>query len=361
MTNKITSFLSKKSGKQVTNMQLLNTIRDMADNHYKDNIPYFNEKLSINHNTVPYTVFATDSIANQFFNILIDKIGTTVIRALDFENPFSAFKSETFEHGRTLEEIYVGLAEAEQFDAKSTTSPFKISDTDIKVMYHDINREVVYTRTMDKQWAIKAFTSDKAFDEFIDKMFVSLMSSDQLDEFEAVKKAITNSMAEVALSGGGTITVPSTEIDKLQPDFIITLQKELIERSNNFALPSRTRFENAAGVPKATPKANQFLILRSDIASEFDSLHANAFNLSKLEVVDRKIVVDDFPVFNGAGKHNGKKPMAVLLSVDSLILKDKLLQLNNIFNPRNLNYNYFLHHHQLVSVSLFENMHVYYE
>ena len=87
---------------------------------------------------------------------------------------------------------------------------------------------------------------------------------------------------------------------------------------------------------------------------------ANAFNMDKASVMAKKIVLDELPEFDGEGKHNGAKPLAVLISKDALIMKDKLFTMVNSFNPKTLTYNYFLHHHQLISYSLFENMHVYY-
>lgn len=362
MSNKLTKFFQARSQtpeRPVSNATLLNTIREMASENYRADIPEILKPMTpINHATIPYTSYEVHQ--NEFFDILINKIGPTLVKALLFDNPLGIFRTENFNFGETLEEIYVGLADAEPFDAKSNDSPFKYSDTDIMVFYHDLMHERKYTRTIDKQWTMKAFRSDTSFDSFIDKMFASIISSDELDEFETLKALIPKSLTPVDIGNGVIVSTPATEIDVTLPDWIITFNKELIKRSNLFATPSKTRFENAAGVPQATPKEEQYLIINAALSAELDSLYANAFNMDKATVLATKIVVDEFPQYAGTGALNGALPIAALVSKDTIILKDKLLKMTNIFNPSTLSYNYFLHHHELISYSLLENAHIYY-
>ena len=359
--NKITKFLQSHSdnpNKVVTNAMLLNTIREMASDAYKNDIPELPNMRPINHVNIPYDQYTVHQ--NEFFDILINRIGSTVCKALTFDNPLGIFRTENFEYGETLQEIYVGLAEKEAFNAKQTNSPFRFADTPIQTWYHDLNEERMYRRTIEKAWVMKAFVSDKGFDDFIDKMFISLMASDEVDEYEAIKNVLTRALSEITLADTTTITVPSLEIDTTQNDWLLTFNKELITRTNLFSVPSRSRFENAAGVPNATKIEDQFLIVSADLSAEIDSMLANAFNMNKATVLAKKIVIDEFPTFTGTGQHNGATPIACLISKNSLILKDKLFQMTNIWNPETLSYNYFLHHHQMVSFSLLENCRFYY-
>lgn len=84
MANKITSYLSKTSGKNVSNIDLLNSIRMRATPDYQADIPVL-EGARINHATVPYQDF--EKHANEFFAHLVNRIGSTVIKALTYENP----------------------------------------------------------------------------------------------------------------------------------------------------------------------------------------------------------------------------------------------------------------------------------
>ena len=360
MTNRVTSFLGRETGKHVSNIDLLNSIREMASPAYQADIPVLSGR--INHANIPTQQFQVHE--NEFFKALIDRIGTVVIKALSYENPLAIFKSETFEFGDALQEIYVHPADAEDFDAKSAVSPFKFADTQIEVFFHKLNNEKMYTRTFERAWVQKAFTSDLAFDEFIDKMFTSLLSSDALDEYEAVKQILQDAMEEVtytdATGAVQQITVQGTKIDTSVSDYVVDFNQALINKSKEFTIPSRKRFNNPVGVPNATPLDNQWLVVASDWSTHLDMLLANAFNMDKASVQARQIVVDEFETFTGAGQNNGRKPIAFLISDKSIILKDKLTHMESIRNPRTLSYNYFYHHHYMTSLSLFENIHVFY-
>lgn len=361
MSNKILQYMQKEGNGKYTNADLLNFIRENASDSYKADIKELDSLTKINHNTVPYSAYEIHQ--NEFFDILINRIGSTVVKGLSWNNPLSMFKTESFDFGETHQELYVGLAKREDFNAKSGEHPYKFYDTDIKAFYHDINREDVYSRTIEKNWTIKAFASDYAFDSFIDKMIMTILSSDQLDEYELVKDVLTRSLSEITVNFGNgeeKLTAKSTEIDTTQDNWLQVLNKDLIKRVNYFKTPSTTRFENAANVPNTTPTDDIYLITTAELSAELDSMLANAFNMDKASVMAKKIVVDELPEFTGEGKHNGAKPLAVLISKNALIMKDKLFTMVNSFNPKTLTYNYFLHHHQLVSYSLFENMHVYY-
>lgn len=361
MGNKITEYLSKESGKRITNVDVLNSIRERATPDYQADIPVI-KGGRINHAAVPYQDFQKHS--NEFFEHLVNRIGSTVIKALTYENPLAIFKSETFEFGDTLQEIYVHPAEKQTYDAKSSTSPFKFADTNIETFYHTLNNENFYERTFERAWIQKAFVSDMAFDEFIDKMFTSLLSSDTLDEYQAIKGVLEKSLAEVNytdLTGTAKqITVEGTKIDESKSDFVLDFNQSLINLSKRFTIPSRTNFHNPVGVPNMTPIEDQYLVISAEFSTHLDMLLANAFNMDKASVLARTIVVDDFEKFTGGGVNDQRKPVAFLISAKSIINKDKMVHMESIRNPRTLTYNYFYHHHYLTSLSLFENIHFWY-
>lgn len=350
--------MSERMGRKVTNAELLNTIRAKADDSFKNDIPEFSPTMAINHSNVPYAQYELH--ANQFLEILVNRFGSTVAKALSFDSPLGIFKSDNFEYGETLQEIFVDLADEEKYNAKGTDNPYRYADTNVHVFYHDINREAKYRRTFERAWTQKAFISENAFDEFIDKMFTSLLSSDTVDEFERVKRLVPLALTPVDVGGGNMITNPAMEFDLNADNFLIDFNKELISRSNLMAVPSRTRFENGAKVPNATPIEDQFLLVDAKFSAELDTMLANAFNMDKATVLAKKIVLDDFETYTGAGDYNGAKPFACLISKKSIILKDKLYEMTSLYNPENLNYNYWLHHHEMISWSLLENSMIYY-
>lgn len=366
MANTITKYMSQKAGKTVTNADLLNTVRDNAIKKgnlgYAEDIPELKHLQPINHHTVPYTLFQVHE--NEFFAGLINKIASTVISALQFESPLAVFKTEDIDFGSVLEEIYIAMPDAQDYDGKTNQSPDQYFGTDLKVFYHELTEEKVYPRTIEREWAVKAFRSDSSFDAFVDGLLTTMLTAKELYEYEQVKQVLTNALTGVNIAEAGQpaeiVTTPHQEFDLTQDGFIQTFNKELIKRSNLFATPSRTRFENAAKVPRSTPIEDQYLIVTAEFSAELDSMLANAFNMDKASVLAHKIVVDELPEFTGAGDLNGAKPFAILLDKKAIKFKDKLLTMNHRYNERALRYNYFLHHHFLLSFSLIENMRVYY-
>ena len=227
MSNKILEYMSKEGNGKYTNADLLNFIRDNASDSYKADIKELDSLTKINHNTIPYSAYEIHQ--NEFFDILINRIGSTVVKGLSWNNPLSMFKTESFDFGETHQELYVGLAKREDFNAKSGEHPYKFYDTEIKAFYHDINREDVYSRTIEKNWTIKAFASDYAFDSFIDKMIMTILSSDQLDEYELVKNVLSKSLSEVTVDFGNgqeKLTAKSTEIYTTQDNWLQVLNKD---------------------------------------------------------------------------------------------------------------------------------------
>ena len=65
MANKITTFLSGQTGKQISNIDLLNSIRTRASADYQADIPVL-EGARINHATVPGFSKARQRVFHSF-------------------------------------------------------------------------------------------------------------------------------------------------------------------------------------------------------------------------------------------------------------------------------------------------------
>lgn len=358
MSNKITSHLSAETGKKVSNTSFLNTVLKKTNDTYGTQIPLIKPHLTINHANLPMEMIQAN--ANEIYKTLVNRIGTVVGKALSFKNPLGIFKTDSFNFGDTMEEYFVTMAEPENYNGKSNDHPHKFYDTDIKTFYHSRLREHKFARTIEKYWTNKAFISEYAFDDFIDKMVLGLLSSDELKEYEAVKGLVTLSLSPVNFEGG-TIRTPHSFVDTSSDGWVEAFNMELMQRSNYFTVPNTARFENAVGVPNVTPIEEQYLIVDVKHAAYLDTLLANTFDKKKISPLFRKIVVDEFPTYTGSDDLNGAKPFCALVSKDTIILKDKFFEMTGAYDEGNIRYNLFLHHHQLVSYSLFENAHIYLE
>jgi hypothetical protein len=96
-----------------------------------------------------------------------------------------------------------------------------------------------------------------------------------------------------------------------------------------------------------TPKENQILLIRSDVDASTDvEVLAKAFNMDKTNFLKRKIVVDSF----------GDADTLALICDESIFeVRDDLYQVRSFDNGSNLVTNYWLHHWQTISISLFGN------
>lgn len=367
MSNFITKYLSKTTGRDVSNIQLINTIRELASQDYKAEIPVLDEKaptinVALAHANTPYTAFTANK--NEFIDILINRIGATVIRTGSYEDPLAVFANDNFEYGSTLQELFTEPVKGENFNGKATTGLFDIYDVPVHQFFHDINNERVYPISIEYAWTAKAFTSEQAFDEFVNSRMEALIAGDVLDEFKALKGVLGNALKPTTVSdghgGNKDLVIKGTEVNKTATDWLVEFGKAINKRSILFNVSSEDHTENAIEVPKATPYEEQYLIVDADTKVELDFMQANAFNMDKTNILARVIVVDKLPEYHGGGDLDGAKPFAMLVSKKSIIFSNKLKDMEDQRDAKARKINVFYHHHYLTSFSLIENAHVFY-
>jgi hypothetical protein len=343
-----------------TNATLLNAVRALASEQYKNDVPEFDTMLNISHNSIPVSLYTVHG--NEFFDVLINRIGATAIKALDFSNPLKVFKSDEMFFGDTYQEIYTLGGEEGTYNPHGTDSPFGFYDSRVEAMYHTVQDRWLFQLSYDDLTLSNAFTSDGAFDSFIDGLFKSFLSRNELKEYEKTILLVTNSLTPVTITkqDGTTdvVTWKTDNVDTTEVDYLTELSKKIITYSTLFTIPSTTRSENAFGVPKATAYEDQVLIVSAELSANIDMMLANAFNMGKAIPNVPRIIIDEFPTYTGTGDLEGQKPIAALVDRRALIIKDKALRMYNQFDPLHVRNNVFLHHHLLISYSLFENAHV---
>ena len=96
-----------------------------------------------------------------------------------------------------------------------------------------------------------------------------------------------------------------------------------------------------------TPRENQILLIRSDVDASTDvEVLAKAFNMDKTNFLERKIVVDTF---------GDADVLCVICDENIFEVRDDLYQVRSFDNGSNLTTNYWLHHWETISLSLFGN------
>jgi hypothetical protein len=97
----------------------------------------------------------------------------------------------------------------------------------------------------------------------------------------------------------------------------------------------------------ACDEDDQILLIRSDILASVDvELLATAFNMDKVNFMQKVIPVDDF---------NGLSVIGLLVDKKWFRIEDSYYGLKQFDNGSNLTTNYWLHHHQIISYNLLAN------
>ena len=167
-TNLKTSGTGLKAG--VNGLDVLNALRSSLPSQYQTRIPQATrENLAQYGNALrDYPV-----IMNKWVNVLVNKIGLTVIKNKMWNNKLAEFQRGDLPVGSTIEEIFVDVVKAKTYaeepESGNLGDVFAVNKPDVKVRYHVVNSQLVYPISISKVNILQAFTNLPAFEDFISK------------------------------------------------------------------------------------------------------------------------------------------------------------------------------------------------
>lgn len=223
---------------------------------------------------------------NAFLDQLVNRIAYTLISSRLYRNPWAAFKRGYMELGETVEEVFVNLASAHQFDPEvAETEVYKRELPDVRAAFHTMNYQKFYKVTISRSELRMAFLTFDGLNNLVSKIIETLYTGANYDEFLMMKYLI----AKNALSGHmATQTIPVATLENA--DQIVSslrmLSQDVQYMSTNY---------NYAGVTTYSDMSSQYLILSNAFSSIIDvgSL-ARAYNLDRAELLSRTIGVNNF-------------------------------------------------------------------
>lgn len=307
-------------------------------------------------------------LQNSFLSSLVNRIAMVIIQSRLYENPLSFFKKGVLTYGETIEEIYVNLAKPYQFSgpAEGEQNPFKIFMPDVKTRFHSMNYRKVYPVTVTNDELRQAFLSWSGITDLIGRIIDSIYTGVNYDEFMVMKYLI----AKVALRGGiYPVTIPTVTAANAR-----SVTTQMVQYGLNFQFMNTAY--NEAGVPTYTDPKYLYTILTSDISALFDvEVLALSFNMSKAEIMGRRVLLDGFGTFDTARLAEIFKDdpytqyvpftateLQTLSSIKGLMVDesffmifDNFQDMKEIYNPRQLYWNYFYHVWKTFSTSSFAN------
>lgn len=342
-------------------IDILNVIRQNASYDYQQNVP---EVTTVNDiPKVGEIIYGTPAFANQFINALVNRIAIVRVQSATFNNPYSILKKGYIEYGETVEDIFVSIAKAVDFNVeKAAKREFQRTIPDVRSAFHVMNWRVMYPVTIQDEDLRQAFLSIEGVQNLIAKIVDAVYTAAEYDEFLLFKylliKAISHGkMYPTSIDAG-------TDLNEAAVQF----------RGTSNLLPFMSSEYNEAGVKTNTPKESQVIFMDAMFNAQFDvNVLASAFNMDKADFMGRLFLIDNWTDFDNErfdiirANSDGieevtAEELALLANVKAVILDDNWFQVydnNNKFTEKyvasGLYWNYFYHTWKTVSNSPFAN------
>lgn len=342
-------------------IDILNVIRQNASYDYQQNVP---EVATVNDiPKVGEIIYGTPAFANQFINALVNRIAIVRVQSATFNNPYSILKKGYIEYGETVEDIFVSIAKAVDFNVeKAAKREFQRTIPDVRSAFHVMNWRVMYPVTIQDEDLRQAFLSIEGVQNLIAKIVDAVYTAAEYDEFLLFKylliKAISHGkMYPTSIGAGANLSEAAVQF-----------------RGTSNLLPFMSSEYNEAGVKTNTPKERQVIFMDAMFNAQFDvNVLASAFNMDKADFMGRLFLIDNWTDFdnerfdiiraNSDGIEEVTADELVLLAnVKAVILDDNWFQVydnNNKFTEKyvasGLYWNYFYHTWKTVSNSPFAN------
>lgn len=351
-----------------------------------------NEGFSTNYkNYIPFTATDADSIRaigkiimdspnlrNAFATDLINRIILVKVTSKMYNNPWESLKKGVLSLGETIEEIFVNIANAELYNPNiSSETVFKRRILDIRAAFHIVNYQVKYPATISNEDLSAAFTSENGLYSLIEKIYESLVSASNYDEFNIMKYLIALNIVNGNIKA---ISVPAISTDSNVKSVVTQI------KATSNKMKFLTGNYNISGVKTHSQHVNQTVIVTADFDAAMDvNVLAAAFNMDKAEFLSKRLMVDSFGdidinrlaqcapetceniTYDANGNVTSAKIKgitdsqlselaeipAVIIDDDFIQIYDRLITMEDIRNPDGLYTNAFLHCWKIISVSPF--------
>jgi hypothetical protein len=324
------------------NYEMLARIKNKASLDYKNRIPD-TTKGNLAQTLEALTRFPQHW--NEFTDALVNRIGTYYTRDISWKNPLAAFKRGMLTNGDSIEEVQTGLINSYEYSADRDymeEALFAQKRPNVASQFHTVNRQEMYKITVNRDSLRRAFLDENGLETYISQILAVPTTSDQWDEF----LTICSLFAEYQANGGfwhehcaDLQSLSASEADAK------ALIKMVQAYSGNMTFISRQY--NAARMETFARPENLVVITTPEVKANIGvEAWAAAFNVEYAQMKGRFVEIpkENFGI-DGA--------QALLTTKDFFVICDNLLENQSQINPAGLYTNYFLHHWEIISASLF--------
>lgn len=278
---------------------VLNAIRATSSSAYQTTVPM---ATAANIMDVGKAVLnAPTAIRNEFMTNLYNKVGLSLIDSPVIENEFAFLKKGVLEYGQMIEDLYVGLAQAEPYitgmhEGDQYPDPFAIKKLPHYSAFYSTILSRQYTVTRHLTDLKKAFYSGGGVEQFVAAMMNALVSAENYDDMRATIGLIARQVEEAQTAEnfkgnvhlitdyntlyGKAITADNCFTDQGFLKYFTNQLKKYSKRLRHL----RTDF-NIAGVQQILPQSKQRIMMLEDISTDFETeLLAWAYNQGHLQI-----------------------------------------------------------------------------
>lgn len=344
------SKLTNEEGRlNLTNAQILDTVRKYAPNDYKERVP------ATTQGSVAATLQAMNAYTpnwDVFWNVFLGRIGRVQINdRMNFTNPLAKLKRPALRYGRTIQEVQANLIKARAYDAKAENVFGREGrEPDIHQIFHTENRRDKYIINIPMEDVLRgSFIEGESISAFFNSLTEAPIASANNDEY-----LLMRSLTETYDNLWGFWNIHVDDLHNLGNDLNTQVERGIkLIRAMNATYTKmkyfRTEYSPEGRNKGLATKSNRLIaIIDADVNAALEAANMSfAFhNEGQKIVADDIIVLDELPI-SGC--------QALLLDEEWFQVADTLGPLSMVapMNPDNLSYNTFYHVWQVLSYSLF--------
>lgn len=348
-----------------TSVDVLNAIRNSASTNYRDFVPVATPDADVIKG-IGSVLMQLPELRNEFLSNLVNRIAKVIITSKMYSNPWAFFKKGMLEYGESVEEIFVNIARAELYDpALEGETVWRRRIPDVRAAFHVRNYEVKYPITIQDADIKKAFLTLEGVNDLITKIYESLYTAAEYDEFIVMKYMVARHLLDGHIY---PYPVPApTDEQAIKGDVVAF-------RATSNLLEYMSSDYNLAGVKTHTRKADQYIIINAEYEAKLDvNVLAAAFHMDKAEYLGHRVGVDSFGALDNARLEmlfrddptyrpitDDEKAIldeipAVLVDREWFQIYDNLMDTESIRNPSEKYTNVFYHTWKTFSISPFAN------
>lgn len=336
----------------------LNYLREMSVSEnrvYHQYVPIIDDSTDIS--VLANPVFQYQQVANDFMNMLIQRIVSTSFDIRRFRNPLRILEGDEMPVGFTNQDIYVNPAKGRKYNVDDFAGLLQKYEADVKVQYLSVNMDLQYPVTVTRHDLKKAFTSWDDLNRFIDGITNSLYNGAYINEYEFTKGIISaaykdNKAAIV------TASVPSS--DSEMKAFVATLREyylNMLEPSSDYNAWAKLGGYGRPVTTWSNPE-DIVLIIKNSLMAKLDvNVMATAFNIDKTSLLGRIITVNNFDIYgdNGTKEFDGSNILCFIGDKRWFRIKTQDEQVDEFYNANNRTWQIYLNLTKMYNFSLFSN------